>query len=215
MKKLLLVMLLGFVFMGCTDKNGAKMGEMMRINAECIPCNAKKYSSIKMDELDDEKLMLKCCENPMDLGRGLKKVYIARLNELNAEQKFIVFASKDQKSAISINKNFGEMFKIFLEKELKSMGILVIWDNPSPYALKVELDLMEFKSEYFRQNSRLNSVLGANLRIKNINKKRSHKISVSQNAAFAQIENSADAEIYLNFLIKQLANKAALKIFDF
>lgn len=214
MKKLLLVIFFGLILVGCASKNSAQNGELMRIDSKCIPCNLSKYSAIDTSDLKYDKIIAReCCANPFDASKGLKKVYIQNFNDFS--EKLILIVSKSQKNAIYINQNFNHIFRIFLKKELESMGILLIDNKPSPYALKINVDLMAFKSSYFKENLQLKSQLYANLRIKNINKTKFRQVFVKQNVNFAEITDSKDAEIYVNLLVKQLTNKIALQIFNF
>lgn len=206
------------IFYGCSSKNSIESDAnavksyetIMKITPNCSPCsrNSKNYVGKINGATYTSDIAVLCCPQmrKIDTSSDLKKVYIHAVRDLGYEQKVIHAKGENYVQ----KRRFDTLFFYALKKELTARGILVVSSQTSPYTLRVDFTFTKFSGAY-DMNS-LNSTLFGDLAIKNINYEKHVKISTRQNVRDL---NSDEFDLYMDLLVKQVANKVADEIGDF
>lgn len=203
----------------CVGESNSKE-EIARFQTKCDPCfkASKKgfFSTIFNGYSYQSDISFNCCPDrrALDTSVALKKVYIHKILDLRESQKIISFITANTKTSLHTAKRFNLLLYKALAKELEQRGVIVV-DTPSVYGIKLDFELSELNSIYLQKNAKLSSKLYGQLTLKTMGKIKRYNISTTQNVRSIEAKNADDLGVFIELLVKQMANKIALEVVNF
>lgn len=204
----------------CGTSISAPKQEVLRFQTECDECYKSSRIGFSKTILDGylytSDISFNCCPNrrAIDGSSALKKVYIHKILDLRESQKIIKFIQGNHKSNLHTARRFNLLLYKALKNELEQRGIILI-ESPTTYSVKLDFELSELNSIYRANQSRLDSKLNGILLLKTMGKAKKFNISTNQNVRRLQASNADDLAVFMELLIKQMANKIAREIVSF
>lgn len=194
--------------------------EVARFQTQCDPCFKSSRTGFSKTILNGylykSDISFNCCPDrrALDSSSALKKVYIHKILDLRESQKIVQFIYANKKTNLHTAKRFNLLLYKALKNELHQRGVILV-DTPSVYRIKLDFELTELNSIYRKNTAKLNSKLFGELTLKTMGKIKKYNISTTQSVGRLDADNADDLGVFIDLLVKQMANKIAFEVVKF